>query len=131
MPAKRRVRMVTADAADIAGVGDLLGRLEPGRPADVLVLERTQEDPWESVAQADRWDVELVAIGGNLVYGRRDWITDLGGGQGEIEPVLAWGKEMAMDTSYSVLATGGAPPRLADLRSRLLERYSRTGPIFA
>jgi 5-methylthioadenosine/S-adenosylhomocysteine deaminase len=129
--AKRLVRMVTADAADIAGVGELLGRLEPGRPADILVLERNQEDPWESVVQADRWDVELVTIGGNLVYGRRDWLTDIAGGDGEIEPVLAWGKEMAMDTSYSVLATGSAPPRLADLRARLLERFSRTGPIFA
>jgi 5-methylthioadenosine/S-adenosylhomocysteine deaminase len=127
---KRLVRMVTADAAEIAGVGDLLGRLEPGRPADVLVLERTQEDPWESVAQSDRWDVELVVIGGDLVYGRHDWIVELGG-DAEIEPVLAWGKEMAMDTSYSVLATGGTPPRLADLRARLLERYSRAGPIFA
>lgn len=127
---KRLVRMVTADAADIAGVGDLLGRLEPGRPGDVLVLERTQEDPWESVAQADRWDVELVTIGGNLVYGRRDWM-EVVSGDGEIEPVLAWGKEMAIDTSYSVLATGSSPPRLADLRARLLGRYARTGPIFA
>jgi hypothetical protein len=44
--------------------------------------------------------------------------------------VVAWGKRMLLDTSYT--ATPGAePPRLAGIRARLLERYPQSGPIFA
>ena len=40
------------DAATIAGLEDELGRLEEGRPADLVVFERREEDPWESVVEA-------------------------------------------------------------------------------
>jgi 5-methylthioadenosine/S-adenosylhomocysteine deaminase len=53
--------MVTRDAAEIAGLGDKLGALAEERPADVLVLERHVEDPWENVLEAD-----------SLVGGARD-----------------------------------------------------------
>jgi cytosine/adenosine deaminase-related metal-dependent hydrolase len=123
------VRMVTRDAAQIAGVGDLLGRLEAGRAADVVVFERSHPDPWESIARSDPSDVELVVLGGNLAYGRSDWIQLLTP-SGEAEAAVAWGKPVALDTTYSVAAAPSAPPRLADLRAALLGIYPQTGPIF-
>jgi cytosine/adenosine deaminase-related metal-dependent hydrolase len=126
---KKLVRMVTSDAAEIAGVGERLGRLAPGRFADVLVLERHVEDPWENVVEADPSWVELVAIGGDLAYGRADWIQSLAA-PAEKEDLIAWGKPMAMDTSYVAAATT-ISPRLRDLREGLLDRYPQTGPIFA
>ena len=127
--AKRLVGMVTAAAARIAGVGDFLGRLAAGRPADLLVLERRRDDPWENVLEADPSWVELVTIGGDLAYGRPDWIEQLAG-PASLESVLAWGKPMALDTSYAVQATGGPPPRLSELRGKLVEIYPQIGPIF-
>jgi 5-methylthioadenosine/S-adenosylhomocysteine deaminase len=128
--AKRLVEMVSTDAAEIAGVGDRLGRLATGRPADVLVLERHVEDPWENVVEADPSWVELVAIGGDLAYGRADWIEELSA-PAEKEDLFAWGKHMVMDTSYVARPGGPASPRLHELRERLLARYPQTGPIFA
>ena len=128
--AKRLVQMVTSEAARIAGLGDRLGRLRPGAPADVLVLEREAADPWESVLQADRRSVELVVVGGDVAYGRRDWVDKLAGPT-EREAAIAWGKQMALDLSYSVATSPSPPPRLADLRADLLARYNQTGPIFA
>jgi 5-methylthioadenosine/S-adenosylhomocysteine deaminase len=127
---RRLVRMITSDAAEIAGVGDHLGRIAQGRPADLVVLERSADDPWESVVHADRRSVELVVLGGDLAYGRADWLTALSG-SGELEPIVAWGKRMALDLSYSVSASDGPPPRLADLRAALLARDPEAGPVFA
>jgi cytosine/adenosine deaminase-related metal-dependent hydrolase len=130
---KRLVAMVTRDAATIAGLADLLGTLAVGRPADVLVLERRRADPWENVVDALPGWVDLVMIGGDLAYGRAAWITDLASAEGRanLEPLLAWGKPMMLDTSYSVQAAPEPAPRLAQLRQELVDRYPQVGPIFA
>jgi 5-methylthioadenosine/S-adenosylhomocysteine deaminase len=127
--AKRLVHAVTADAAAIAGLDDKLGTLAAGRPADVL--ERHFDDPWENVVEAEPSWVELVAIGGDLAYGRPDWLQDLAADDAALEDVIAWGKAMKLDTSYAAAPTGSAPVRLADLRKALLGRFPQSGPIFA
>jgi len=127
---KKLVRMVTADAAQIAGLGDKLGRIAVGRPADITVLERSYEDPWQNVVEADPSRVELVVIDGFLVYGRPAWMDDLAP-HPDLEPVIAWGKPMKLDTSFAVRETGGPPVRLKKIREQLLSRYLQTGPIFA
>jgi len=129
---RRLVQMVTSTAATIAGLPDHLGRIAVDRPADLLVLERHHDDPWENVLAADPAWVELVTIGGDLAYGREAWIRTVAdpGAIGALEPVLAWGKPMVVDTSYSVLKTASSAPRLADLRKRLIESHPGVGPIF-
>jgi 5-methylthioadenosine/S-adenosylhomocysteine deaminase len=129
--AKQMVDMVTRDAAMIAGLEDKLGRLEPGRPADLVVFERREEDPWENVVQADPSWVELVMIGGNLVYGRSDWLPGLSDADPDrFEPLLAWGKPMLLDTSYAATAEE-EQPRLSELRAALIAEYPPVGPILA
>ena len=66
--------MVTAGAADIAGLGDQLGRLAAGRPADLVVLQRRHDDPYDNVVAAYPSWVDLVMIGGDVIYGRPDWV---------------------------------------------------------
>jgi hypothetical protein len=75
-------------------------------------------------------DVELVTIGGDLAYGRADWISALAPA-GATEPIIGWGKRMLVDTSYSVRTPAGPPPRLGELRAELIARYPQVGPIFA
>lgn len=128
--AARLVRRITSDAAAIAGLADKLGRIAPGRPADLVVLERRAADPWESVLASDRRAVDLVVLGGDIAYGRAEWVAALAG-PSQMEPVLAWGKRMALDLSYSVSASDAPPPRLADLRAALLARFPQAGPLFA
>ncbi|HKH31964.1 MAG TPA: amidohydrolase family protein [Gaiellaceae bacterium] len=131
--AKKLVDMVTRDAAAIAGLGDKLGTLAAGRPADVLVLERRREDPWENVVEADPAWVDLIMIDGDLAYGREDWLRALiaSDKQEGLEPLRAWAKRMLLDTSYAAQPAGGEPVRLAELRAALIEHYPQVGPIFA
>jgi 5-methylthioadenosine/S-adenosylhomocysteine deaminase len=135
--ARELVRMVTVDAASIAGLADHLGLLRAGRAADVLVLERAHPDPWEAVAQATPASVELVVLGGDVAYGRADWVRTLAGtvagapDPGTAERLVAWGRPVLIDTSYSVNVPATPSPRLADLRAELIARYPQVGPIFA
>ncbi|MEP6761829.1 MAG: amidohydrolase family protein [Sporichthyaceae bacterium] len=135
--ARDLVRMVTIDAAAIAGLSGHLGLLAKDRPADVLVLERHDSDPWEAVLDAYPSAVELVELGGDIAYGRLDWARDLADvAAGAPDPAgteraIAWGKTMLLDLRYSVRVQAVPPPRLADLRAELIGRDPRIGPIFA
>ena len=133
LDARDLVAMVTSTAADIAGLGDKLGRLEVGRPADVLVLSRCDPDPYESVCASTPNDVELVLIGGDLAYGRAEWMRALAADPDDptLEPVVAWGRPMLLDTSYQGQPDGDPTPRLAQLRADLTSNYPPVGPIWA
>lgn len=139
LSARELVTMVTSGAAEIAGLGEYLGSLEMGRPADVVVLERKDRDAYESVCVSTPGDVELVMIGGDVVYGRHDWLSTLLGdtvgtvdsvGSG-FEPVLAWGRRMLLDTGYEANPDQATIPRLEDLREALTSIYPPVGPIWA
>lgn len=98
----------------------------------MLVLERTHDDPYESVCQADPSHVQLVMIGGDVCYSRADWFPTLvpGPRPATCEDVIAWGTPMTIDTGFSSPATNPTPP-LSQVRSLLVEAYPPIGPIFA
>jgi 5-methylthioadenosine/S-adenosylhomocysteine deaminase len=130
---KKLVEIVTSDAAKIAGLDDKLGKLAADRPADLVVFERRREDPWENVVEAEPSWVDLVMVDGDLAYGRADWLEDLTdpGDRDRLEPLLAWGQPMLLDTSYTAVATEEEQPKLAQLRAALIGEYPQVGPIFA
>jgi len=131
--ARRLVRMVTSEAAEVAGLAHQLGKVASGRIADLVVLDRRATDPWESVLASGPPEVALVAIGGDVAYARSDWMADLLGEDElpELESVVAWGRPMSVDTRYSLLTPQEPPPRLERLRAELIARYPQIGPIWA
>ncbi len=131
--ARRLVDMVTRDAASIAGLGDHLGVLEAGRPADVAVFERLHEDPWESVARSEPAHVDLVLIGGDVAYGRPAFVRALVGEEaaGRYEQEIAWGEPMLLDTGFQAHPGGQEIPTLGQLRAALIGAYPQVGPIYA
>jgi 5-methylthioadenosine/S-adenosylhomocysteine deaminase len=131
--ARRLVDMVTRDAAAIAGLGDRLGAIATGRPADLTVFERHHADPWENVAATDPSRVDLVMIGGDVAYGDVALVTRLVGADAAatFETQFAWGRPMMLDTGYEAHPEGEPPPRLATLRADLTAAFPQVGPIFA
>jgi 5-methylthioadenosine/S-adenosylhomocysteine deaminase len=129
--AHKLVQMATCDAAAIAGLADKMGRLEADRPADLVVFERRHPDPYENIAQADPSWVEMVMIGGDIPYGRADWIQDLtpADQHQRLEALIAWGQPMLLDTSFAAIPQG-IPPTLEELRAELIKNYPQVGPIF-
>ncbi|MDT5247009.1 MAG: 5-methylthioadenosine/S-adenosylhomocysteine deaminase, partial [Mycobacterium sp.] len=131
--AKQLVTMVTSGAAEVAGLSEKLGHLEVGRVADLVVMARQDDDAYESVCQSTPAEVQLVMIGGNLVYGREDYVRTLAADPGDpnLEPVVAWGQRMLLDTSFEVNPSADATPRLSTIRQSLTAIYPPVGPIWA
>ena len=130
---RRLVDMVTSEAAEVAGLADKLGRLREGRPADLVVFERRLDDPYENVLDAEPAWVDLVMIDGDMPYGREDWLETLTdpADRERLEPLIAWGKRMLLDTSHTSAAATDPTVRLEELRSALTDEYPQVGPIFA
>ena len=126
------VRLVTSGAAEIAGLADRLGTVEVGRVADLTILQKRLDDPYDTVLAAYPSWVDLVMIGGDIIYGRPDWVADLSTAD-DYEQVTAWGRHMLLDTRFgSPEDSGDGPPRrLAQIRAKLIGRYPAVGPIFA
>lgn len=123
------VAMVTSVAATMTGLDAHLGAIAVGRPADLVVLERHHEDPYENVCLADPSWVELVCIGGDVTYARADWFAALSGDAAgtTIEDLIAWGKPMRLDTGFQ--SPAAAPtPSLRQIRSLLTAAYPSVGP---
>jgi hypothetical protein len=134
LDAAELLAMVTSHSAAVAGLEDRLGSIAVGRPADLVVLARQDADPYESVCASTPDDVELVLIGGDIVYGTYESVTALAADPTDpaLEPVLAWGRHMLLDTGYDAGdAVPGSSPRLEQLRASLTSTYPPVGPIWA
>lgn len=134
LPPRELVGMVTHQAARIAGLSDELGLLAMGRAADITVLRRLHEDPWESVLLADRADVLAVFLGGSLVYGEQHLSEQLGllSDDPSRQIVLAWGRPMLLDTGVNTANQPPTPtPNLAQLRTDIIALFPALGPVFA
>ena len=72
-------------------------------------------------------------IGGDLVYGRQDWVTGLAADAADpdLEPVIAWGRRMLLDTSYELNPGPDPTPRLSSIRQSLTKIYPPVGPIWS
>lgn len=74
------VEMVTANPGDALSRvwGKQVGRLVHGALADLTVITRKSEDPWENLVRAKEQQVQAVFIGGQPRYGTKK-LMDAGG----------------------------------------------------
>jgi cytosine/adenosine deaminase-related metal-dependent hydrolase len=127
------VEMVTSTAADVAALGSHLGRIERGRPADLVVLTRLADDAYDSVLLSDTDDVDLVMIGGDVTYARADWLEAIAPSATSpgLRPVIAWGKRMVLDNGFRARPDDDTTPDIDALRADLIGAYPEIGPIWA
>jgi len=78
--------MVTIHAAELLR-RPYAGRLEPGLPADLIVLPARQTDPFDNLIAAERSALTLVMIGGEALYGDTGLISGLLSSASEAMPV--------------------------------------------
>jgi len=79
--AEKLFHMVTRDAARLLRIDDQVGTIEPGKKADLLILEGDPTSPYQALVGASREAIRLVFVGGRPVYG----------GAGFIKLFHAWG----------------------------------------
>ncbi len=72
------VRMVTTTPAAMLGWDSHLGSLEPGRRADLIVLDGRSQDPYQQLLTATEADIHLVMINGDARVGTPALMRALG-----------------------------------------------------
>jgi hypothetical protein len=70
--------MATRTAAKILGWGSVLGTVEPGKLADLIVVNGTSADPYDQLIRAKETDITLVVINGVPRFGRTTFMSELG-----------------------------------------------------
>ena len=64
--------------SEIGGAPLPVGRLQPLALADIAVVARREDDPWDNLIAAREEDVSLVLVGGEPRYGSRDLMRACG-----------------------------------------------------
>lgn len=121
--ARQLVEAVTKNAAMAVGWHKVLGTLEPGKYADVLVVAGKDGDPYEHLVFATEPGVRLVIISGYARYGDADLMKKVPSASDNRESLKVGGVEKTIDNfdPDSVLDIGyeEARKRLAKAMSDL------------
>jgi cytosine/adenosine deaminase-related metal-dependent hydrolase len=120
------VRLATIDGAEILGWDQLVGSIEVGKRADLVVVSgQNDDDPHAALLEGDERNVRLVAINGTPRYGTPAMMATDGsdletfnvGGQ---QRVLYLKRETA-DPDVSALSYGQAQAKLKDALHNIKE----------
>ena len=84
---KRLFKMVTSDAARIAGIDDRTGKLQKGFDGDLFLAEKLDQDPFKSLLKTTPKNIALVVVEGKPVYGDTQQMTALGVSNTNSEPI--------------------------------------------
>jgi cytosine/adenosine deaminase-related metal-dependent hydrolase len=103
--AREIVEMATIQAAAILKWEKVLGSLEPNKRADVLVIEGTRRDPYDTLLQATEKDIPLVMINGIPRFGTPRLLGELGV-QGESIKVGGLDRKVYLEQKTSDPAVG-------------------------
>ena len=117
------VAMATRTPAKILGWGAVLGTLETGKRADLLVVKGTSADPYDQLIRAKERDISLVLINGVPRFGRSALMTSLNA-KGETltidgEQRMVFFKQDTQDPLVGAIKLSQAVSDLADALSRL------------
>jgi len=96
LDAERLVRAATVDAAAIAGWGGKLGRIRPGYAADLLIVAKQLDDPYQNLVATTEREVRMVIIAGHPRYGDLDSMRATGIEEDELEAITVGGLAKAL-----------------------------------
>ncbi len=90
--------MATRSAAAILQWDKLLGSLEAGKRADVLVVDGVAGDPYEHLFDTHETNIALVVINGVPRYGHATWMKQLGVNK---EAITVGGQKQALNLAQA------------------------------
>lgn len=83
--ARDLLKMATSNAADAAGIGDKVGRIEPGYFADLTLFDASINSNFAAAVEASQEDVVLVLKAGLPLFGDGPIVDSLSDAPGECE----------------------------------------------
>ena len=127
IPPSEWLPMVTTTPATALALDAHLGRLAPGRKADLVILQRQAPTPTESLLRSHLPDVELVLVGGKPLYGTEAPLDQLRPGQ--CEQLLVHGAHKRICVRDPQLGVPKSGQTLAEIQTALQAKYPLLAPL--
>ncbi len=111
------VAMATTTPAEIASLGEKVGRIAPGFAADLVVVRANGKAPLRALIEAQQADVLLTVVAGQPMYGEPSTLSTLG--VTGFDTLSVCGQPRGLLVRDGTVASGGAET-LADVTNALL-----------
>jgi len=121
------VKMITVNPARALALEGSVGRIAPGLKADLTVLRAQNDDPYRSLLANHPQDVEMVWVGGELLYGRESVVQKFRPNQ--CEPLTANGTRKRICVADAINPVPGSSATLEQIRTTLLNKYPQLSPL--
>jgi len=127
IPDANWIKMITVNPAKALALDAFIGKLAPGLKADITVLRSRDEDPIKSVMKTHLQDVQMVWVGGDLLYANKAILDKIKPGQ--CEAMLVYGSQKKVCVKNTTLQVPKATQTLEDIRSILHTNYPLLAPL--
>ena len=125
LPVSRAPR--TTNPAKALGLEEFMGQLAEGLKADITVIRAKDTNPNQSLLLSHLQDVEMVWVGGELLYADRAILQTLK--PGEWEPLLVHGSQKAICVRDQRDSTEKRDQTLEDIVHSLITSYPNLAPL--
>lgn len=127
IPDAEWIRMVTTNPAKALALDDRIGKLASGMKADIAILKAKDPDPHLSLMNTFLADVEMVWVGGDLLYANKTTLETVK--PGVCEPLNVYGADKRIcvkDTKGPVEKSGQT---LEEIQGILKANYPNLAPL--
>jgi 5-methylthioadenosine/S-adenosylhomocysteine deaminase len=121
------IKMITVNPAKALALDTFVGKLAPGFKADITVLRARDDDPTKSVMKTHLQDVQMVWVGGDLLYANKAILDKIK--PGECEAMLVYGSAKRLCVKNSKLQVPKAAQTLEEIRTILHTNYPLLAPL--
>jgi cytosine/adenosine deaminase-related metal-dependent hydrolase len=121
------IKMITVNPAKALALDTFVGKLAPGFKADITVLRSRDDDPTKSVMKTHLQDVQMVWVGGDLLYANKAILDKIK--PGECEAMLVYGSAKKVCVKNTKLQVPKAAQTLEDIRTILQTNYPLLAPL--
>jgi hypothetical protein len=119
--------MITVNPAKALALQSLVGTLTVGLKADIAVLRSNADDPHHSLLKSHLQDVEMVFVGGELLYGRASTVQQLKPDQ--CEALRVYGAKKRICVSDTKDPVEKSSQTLGTLKGLLQVAYPQLAPL--
>jgi len=121
------IRMITVKPAKALALDAFIGRLAPNLKADITVLRALDDDATKSLLKTHLQDVQMVWVGGDLLYANKAILDKIK--PGECEAMLVYGSQKKVCVKNTKLSVPKAAQTLDQIRTILQTNYPLLAPL--
>lgn len=127
VPDKDWILMITAKPAKALALENYIGKLESGLKADITVVKAKDADIGQSLLKSQVEDVEMVWVGGVLLYGDDQVVEKVK--KSECDPLLVHGSKKRICVKDTINPVEKSSQNLFDIQGALQSSYSGLAPL--